>query len=212
MILTVISHTCSPSPFSSHSSPSPPVPSTCLPPVPPMSSSTRSLKQVPSTHRWFPPPILLGCSPPASAPAFPYGLGSPLQAPLSTSKPVRRASLRSGEGLPWQQECSCQLTPPAAGVGLSHPHTPRPPTLFGSPPPRHHHLFLTCWPPSPVQWKRSQLLLPERQCSQRGWGGLLDEGRHWWGAVPNLGCTFDRITQGCFHKYSFSNPFLDTMN
>jgi len=32
------------------------------------------------------------------------------------------------------------------------------------------------------------------------------------GAVPNLGCTFDRITQGYFHKYSFSNPFLDTMN
>lgn len=132
LILTVISHTCSPSQFSSRSSPFPPVPSTCLPPVPPISSSTCSLKQVPSTHRWFPPPILLGCSPLASAPAFPYGLGSPLQAPLSTSKPVRRASLRSGEELPWQQECSCHLTPPAAGVGLSHPHTPRPPTLFDS--------------------------------------------------------------------------------
>ena len=51
------------------------------------------------------------------------------------------ASLRSGEELPWQQECSCQLTPAAAGMGLSHPHTPRPPTLYGFPPPRHPHLF-----------------------------------------------------------------------
>lgn len=93
----------------------------------------------------------------------------------------------------------------------THPKATHPVWFPSSTPPSSFPL--TCWPPSPVQWKRSQLLLPERQCSQRGWGGLLDEGRHCGGRqVPNLGCTFDRITQGYFHKYRFSNPFLETMN
>ena len=138
LILTVISHTCSPSQFSSRSSPFPPVPSTCLPPVPPISSSTCSLKQVPATHRWFPPPTLPGYSPPASAPAIPCGLGSP----SSEHQQTRSSGLPASWG-GVAVATRVQLPPDtaAAGVGLSHPHTPRPPTLFGFPPPRHPHLF-----------------------------------------------------------------------
>lgn len=84
---------------------------------------------------------------PGSALYPPRPLPSPKAWALpSASRSERKQTRPTGlpaflEELSWQQECSCHLTPPGAGVGLSHPHTLRPPTPSGFPPSSHPCLF-----------------------------------------------------------------------
>lgn len=135
LISTVISYTCSPFRPVILSAPSPPVPSTCRLLLPlfhlPVSGSRSSPAAVLSAAHS--PGFAI--RPPRSLP-FPAARALPFG--CSEHKQTRSAGLpafwgRSCHG----NECGCHLTPPAAGVGLSHPHTPRPPTQSGSPLPSH---------------------------------------------------------------------------
>lgn len=86
----------------------------------------------------------------------------------------------------------------------THPKATHPVWFPSSLPPSSFPL--TCWPPSPVQWARSQLLPPERQRSQHGRGGLLEEGRHRGGWFPNLAALFTGSSRDVFTNTGSQTP------
>lgn len=147
-----------------------------LPPVPPIIF----VYLFPEAGALRPPPVSAATHSPGfalcQALALPYGLGSPLQ--------LRRAQTNLFDGPPCFPGWSCHgnksVPPPDTTSGWrgaespTHPKATHPIWPPSMPP---SSFALTCWPPRPAQWKRSQLLPPERWYFQPGWGGLLKEGR-----------------------------------
>lgn len=124
-----------------------------LPPVPPIISSTCSLKQVPSALPWF--PGFAFCL----APALPYGLGSPLQLLQAQTNPLDGPPCLPGSPGGVVMATRVQLPPDTTGGwsslrGAESPTIPKATHPIRLPYPIPPLSFPpTCWPPSAVQWK-----------------------------------------------------------
>lgn len=176
-----------------------------LPPVPPLISSTCSLKQVPSTRCWFQqPPILPGLL------STHHGLCPPLR--LGLFPQLLRAQTNPSNGPPCVPGGVVMATrvqlPPDTTRGWrgaespTHPKATHPVCLPSFIPPSS--LPPTCWPPRPVQWERPQLLFPPLRGgapSMSGWPpGRRETLRGWF---PNWAALFTGSPRDVFYKYRF---------
>lgn len=202
--MAVISHTCSPSPLSS-----PLPPHLFLPPA--ACPSHHFIGLFPAAGSLH--PLLVSEACPFFQVAQPLPSAMAWALPFSSSSAQAHKQTRS-TGLPafWGGVAMATRArlPPDTTSGWrgaespTHPKATHPVWFPSSMPPSSFPL--TCWPPSPVQWARSQLLPPERQCSQHGRGGLLEEGRHRGGWFPNLAALFTGSSRDVFTNTGSQTP------